>query len=118
MLSMIRAVGDPPFRVWAGRVAGRALAELAPHLGRSLLLTTQPNTSGLTDRARQVLDALLDGDGEKQAAARLGITRSTVHGHAKRLYRHFGVCSRAELLAYFLRRYRGAMDRRGADPPD
>ena len=70
------------------------------------MLTTQPNRHGLTPRARQVLDCLLDGDSEKQAALRLGLRVTTVHGHVKRLYLHFGVGSRAELLAYFLRRYR------------
>ena len=57
-------------------------------------------------RKREVLDCLLDGDGEKLVALRLGIHPATVHDHVKRLYHHFGVSSRAELLAYFLRRHR------------
>jgi DNA-binding CsgD family transcriptional regulator len=62
--------------------------------------------SGLSPRKREVLHCLLDGDGEKQVALRLGIHPATVHDHVKRLYHHFGVSSRAELLAYFLRRHR------------
>jgi len=106
MLTVVRAAGDRPFSAASGRLVELAQRELAPHLGRSLLLTTQPSRHGLTPRAREVLDCLLDGDSEKQAALRLGLRVTTVHGHVKRLYVHFGVASRAELLAYFLRRHR------------
>jgi DNA-binding NarL/FixJ family response regulator len=107
---------EPPFAEWAGRVTGCVLRELAPHLGRALLVTTQPNRAGLPPRSLEVLDTLLDGDAEKQVALRLGIGRDTVHDHVKLLYRHFGVCSRAELLAYFLRRYRGHPGGHGERP--
>jgi DNA-binding CsgD family transcriptional regulator len=40
-------------------------------------------------------------------AARLGLSPLTTHQYVKSLYRRFGVQSRAELLAYFLRRERG-----------
>lgn len=106
VIAVVRAKGDRPFAVTAARVTAVVLRELTPYLGRELLLTTQPNLHGLTPRLRQVLECLLDGDGEKQAAARLSLHRTTVHDHVKRLYRHFGVNSRAELLAYFLRRHR------------
>lgn len=106
LLTLVRAAGEPAFPVRAGRVVERALRELAPHLGRGLWLTHQPNVSGLPPRLRDVLGCLLDGDSEKQAARRLGLHPTTVHDHVKRLYRHFGVSTRAELLAYFLRRHR------------
>lgn len=99
-------VGARPIPVRVGRVVGALQRELAPHLGRGLWLTTQPNVSGLPPRLRQVLAALLDGDSEKLVAVRLGLHPTTVHDHVKRLYRHFGVSTRAELLAYFLRRHR------------
>ena len=104
VLTLVRAAGERPFAARHGRLVGAAVRELAPHLGRSLWLTTQPNLSGLSNRLREVLACLLDGDGEKQAAARLRLHPTTVHDHAKRLYRHFGVHSRGELLAYFVRR--------------
>ncbi len=106
MLTLIRGTGERPFAPAERNAVELAQRELAPHLGRSLLLTTQPSRHGLTPRAREVLDCLLDGDSEKQAALRLGLRATTVHGHVKRLYVHFGVASRAELLAYFLRRTR------------
>jgi DNA-binding CsgD family transcriptional regulator len=102
-LTVVRAAGERPFGVAAGRLVAHVQRELAPHLGRSLLLTVQPNRHGLSPRLRQALDCLLDGDGEKQVALRLGVHPTTAHDHVKRLYRHFGVCTRAELLAYFLR---------------
>ena len=105
-LALTRTHKDRPFLRVAGRVVHRVQEELAGHYGRALWLSTQPNVSGLSPRKREVLDCLLDGDGEKLVALRLGIHAATVHDHVKRLYQHFGVSSRAELLAYFLRRHR------------
>ncbi len=62
--------------------------------------------TGLSPRLRQTLACLLEGATEKGAAARLGVSRSTLHQYVKGLYRHFGVSSRAELMAYFLRQSR------------
>jgi DNA-binding NarL/FixJ family response regulator len=52
------------------------------------------------------LSCLLEGTSEKEAAARLGLSRHTVHGYIKALYRHYRVNSRAELLVLCLRRER------------
>ena len=106
LFALTHSPGERPFRRVAGRVVHRVQEELAGHYGRALWLATQPNVAGLSGRLREVLDCLLDGDGEKHAALRLGLHPTTVHDHVKRLYRHFGVNSRAELLAYFLRRHR------------
>jgi DNA-binding CsgD family transcriptional regulator len=51
---------------------------------------------------RPVLQRLLAGDAEKQAAQKLGLSRHTVHEYTKILYRIFGVNSRGELLAQFV----------------
>ena len=53
----------------------------------------------LPERIQQVLDQLLAGRSEQEAAAAIGISRHTVHGHVKALYRRHGVNSRAELLS-------------------
>ncbi|MGB7160879.1 MAG: hypothetical protein WBD40_22640, partial [Tepidisphaeraceae bacterium] len=50
------------------------------------------------------LEALLGGASEKQIAALLGIRRPTAHEHVGRLYHHFAVAGRAELMAYFVHR--------------
>jgi DNA-binding CsgD family transcriptional regulator len=81
--------------------------EIGPLVGRSLAGAREPAIADLAPRVRQTLDCLLEGDSEKQAAMRLGLSQATVHEYVGTLYRHFGVSSRAELLAYFLRRFRG-----------
>ena len=57
----------------------------------------------LSPRMRQTLDRLLAGDSEKEIAARLRLSPHTIHVYVKTLYRRFGVCSRGELFAIFVR---------------
>jgi DNA-binding CsgD family transcriptional regulator len=76
-----------------GRLVGTALAAA----GGGILARLSP-------RLRQTLDCLLEGDGEKRVAARLGLSLPTVHQYVTALYRRFGVASRAELMARFIRR--------------
>jgi DNA-binding NarL/FixJ family response regulator len=64
----------------------------------------EPLADTLSPRLRQTLACLLDGDSEKQVAARLRLSRPTTHQYVTALYRHFGVRSRAQLLTHFLRR--------------
>jgi DNA-binding NarL/FixJ family response regulator len=59
---------------------------------------------GLSGRLRQVLDLLLQGLSEKEVADRLSLSHPTVHSHVGIIYNHFNVCSRAELMAYFIKR--------------
>jgi predicted transcriptional regulator len=47
---------------------------------------------------------LLEGDTEKQVAARLGLSHATVHQYITMLYRRFGVQSRAALMSHVLKR--------------
>jgi len=55
---------------------------------------------------RQTLACLLDGDSEKQLAARLGLSHATIHQYVTTIYRHFGVGSRGQLLALMIKRIR------------
>ena len=67
----------------------------------------QPPLAEIADlppRLRQTLEGLLGGDSEKQIAHRLGLSRHTVHVYVKALYKRFGVSSRGELLARWVRR--------------
>jgi DNA-binding CsgD family transcriptional regulator len=57
----------------------------------------------LSRRQRQTLELLLAGNAEKQIAARLNISRHTVHVYVKSLYKRFDVNSRPELLAKWVR---------------
>ena len=72
-------------------------------MGGVLLREPDRALTGLPPRLRQVLGCLLEGDSEKQVAARLGLSRPTVHEYVTALYRLFDVSSRAELLARCLR---------------
>jgi DNA-binding NarL/FixJ family response regulator len=61
----------------------------------------------LAPRVRETLSCLLEGDSEKQVAARLNLSRETVHQYVKALYRHYRVTSRPELLARVFRQAPG-----------
>jgi DNA-binding NarL/FixJ family response regulator len=79
-------------------------AEVGPMIGRSLVSETEPYPDNLSPRLRQTLACLLAGDSEKQVAARLHLSRSTVHQYVGALYRHFGVRSRAQLMSHAMKR--------------
>jgi DNA-binding NarL/FixJ family response regulator len=53
----------------------------------------------LTHREQQILELLADGLGNKQIAARLGITTNTVKTHLELLFDKLDVSSRAEAVA-------------------
>jgi DNA-binding CsgD family transcriptional regulator len=63
-----------------------------------------PNAMSLSPRARQTLELLLSGLGEKQIASQLRLSPNTVHHYVKSIHRHFGVSSRSELLARWVER--------------
>jgi len=58
----------------------------------------------LTNRERQVLGLLADGLGNKQIAARLGISTNTVKTHLELLFDKLSVSSRTEAVATAARR--------------
>ena len=78
--------------------------EIAPLVGGRLATEDHLCREGLSKRLNETLSLLLEGKSEKEAANRLGLSARTVHDYVTTLYRHFRVCSRAELLAYFIRR--------------
>ncbi len=95
------------------RLVGRRLAPPAGPEGRptappvlppAAAVSPSQATAGLPPRVGQTLKYLLTGDSEKQVALRLNLSPHTVHVYVKKLYRHFKVSSRAELLALHLRR--------------
>ncbi|GIK19966.1 MAG: LuxR family transcriptional regulator [Leptolyngbya sp. PLA2] len=101
-----RPVGAPPFgrrHWWMLRYVHERVGRL---VGGPLASAVEPSVSDLTPRRRQILDGLLDGDSEKQIAYRLDLSRPTVHEHVMAVYRHFGVSSRGELMAWFVGRTR------------
>ena len=79
-------------------------AALTPMIGGPLARFVDPTPVGLAPSVRRVLACLLEGDGDKQIAARLRLSLHTVNEYTKAIYRHFGVRSRPELLARWIRR--------------
>jgi DNA-binding CsgD family transcriptional regulator len=78
--------------------------EIAPLVGVRLATEVHLSRDGLSKRLRETLNLLLEGQSEKQVASSLGLGQRTVHDYVTRLYEHFRVSSRPELLAYFIRR--------------
>ena len=72
------------------------------HVTHLALTERDARVASLPPRTRQVLERLLVGDSEKQVAARLEISKHTVHDHVKHIHQVFEVASRGELLATFL----------------
>lgn len=58
-----------------------------------------PTTKSLTPRQSQVLHYLSQGDSEKQIAARMHLSKHTIHDHIKAIYKFYNVQSRGELFA-------------------
>jgi DNA-binding NarL/FixJ family response regulator len=58
----------------------------------------------LTNREQEILTLLADGLGNKQIAARLGISTNTVKTHLELLFEKLGVSSRAEAVANGVKR--------------
>jgi DNA-binding CsgD family transcriptional regulator len=104
MICVHRAVGDRDYTSRERRLLHFFHTELRPLVGTSLVSALEPSPRGLSPRLRQTLACLLQGDSEKQVAARLGVSQATTHQYVTMLYRRFGVCSRAQLMAYAFRR--------------
>jgi len=58
----------------------------------------------LSPRLTQTLSHLLDGDSEKEIAAKMELSRHTIHVYVKSIYRKYKVSTRAELMARHLAR--------------
>jgi DNA-binding CsgD family transcriptional regulator len=79
-------------------------SEIASMIGGPLARFDEPMPSKLSQRARNVLVCVLEGDTDKHVSKRLGISPHTVNHYTKQIFSHFGVSSRTELLARWIRR--------------
>lgn len=98
------AVGRPDFAPRVRPLVAELHRAVVALIGGPLAGYADPAPSALPPRTRQVLRCLLDGDSDKQVAGRLGLATVTVNQHTKRIFAHFRVNSRAELLARWVRR--------------
>jgi two-component system, NarL family, response regulator YdfI len=106
---------DPAFEIVA---VGPSAADVAPSVdvvivaravgdsstGLSAGANTGEASSALTTREREILALLADGLGNKQIAARLGISANTVKTHLELLFEKFNVSSRAEAVTMGVKR--------------
>lgn len=99
-----RSAGRSDFRDREKAIVAEGYALLAPLVGGALARFAEPSPAALSPRLRQVLRCILEGDGDKQIAARLTISPHTVNQYVKAIFQHFGVRSRAELMARWVRR--------------
>jgi DNA-binding CsgD family transcriptional regulator len=100
MTRVVRALpGAPDDSVGHKR---KLIAEFCRLVGAEYSAPPPSLTAGLSPRHGQTLLRLLEGDSEKQVAARLGVSPHTVHVYVKALHRRFNVSSRGELLARFV----------------
>ena len=104
VIGLTRARGDRPFSSRQQQLLTFFHTEVGPLIGRSLVSVAEPRPDALAPRLRQTLACLLEGDSEKQVASRLGLSQATTHEYVTAVYRHFGVQSRAQLMAHAIKR--------------
>jgi DNA-binding CsgD family transcriptional regulator len=104
VINTYRPRGAPPFGPREVALLKLLHDEIAPLIGVRLATEDHVSRDGLSKRLRETLSLLLNGYSEKQIAAELKLATSTIHDYVTMLYEHFRVSSRAELLAYFIRR--------------
>jgi DNA-binding CsgD family transcriptional regulator len=102
LVVMARAVGERPFDARERDLVHFLLSE-CPWVFERPRAVPAPD-AGLSRRERDTFALLLTDASEKQIAARLGLSRYTVHGYIKTIYKKLGVTSRAELMARALAR--------------
>jgi DNA-binding NarL/FixJ family response regulator len=67
----------------------------------------QPAHRPLTDREHEVLRGVFEGLGNKEIAARLGVSESSVKASLQNLFQKTGVRTRSQLVRIALERYAG-----------
>jgi DNA-binding NarL/FixJ family response regulator len=74
-------------------------------------LEQQPSQRPLTDREREVLRGVFEGLGNKEIAAQLGVSESSVKASLQNLFQKTGVRTRSQLVRIALERYAGQWKR-------
>jgi NarL family two-component system response regulator YdfI len=76
------------------------MARVISHAGNVTQSMSETTTSiALTEREREVLQAVASGERSKEVAARLGISERTVKAHLASIYNKLGVDSRSAAVA-------------------
>ena len=59
--------------------------------------------SSLSEREREIVGYLADGDSSSEIARKLGISKKTVESHRQHIREKLGVVSSAEIIKYAIR---------------
>ncbi len=70
----------------------------------------QPDRKNLTGRERQVLRAVFEGESNKQIAASIGISESSVKAALQQLFQKTGVRTRSQLVRVALEQFQGELE--------
>jgi ATP/maltotriose-dependent transcriptional regulator MalT len=83
-----------------GKINVQLLADLKSKQGNTLQVeSTSALLETLTKRERQMIDAIVTGETNKEIAEKLFISEQTVKWHIHQLYQKFGVKNRASAIA-------------------
>jgi DNA-binding CsgD family transcriptional regulator len=101
VIGFYRPVDAPAYTEREALIAHIVLSEV-PWLHEAGLphLAARPAPS-LPPRCRVILNQLATGASRHSIAADLGLSIQTVHGYIRKIFKHFGVHSQAELIARF-----------------
>jgi two-component system nitrate/nitrite response regulator NarL len=91
--------------VWLDKRQMQILAQAAAPVER------QPAQRSLTDREREVLKGVFEGLGNKEIAAKLGVSESSIKASLQNLFQKTGVRTRSQLVRIALERYGGQWKR-------
>ena len=90
----------------AVRAAARGESVLAPSVTQQLMgQVRRPGAVGLTDREKEVLQLVADGNSNKEVAACLFIGEASIKTHLQHIYQKLGVRDRASAVAEGYRRH-------------
>ncbi len=91
--------------VWLDKRQMQILAQAAAPVER------QPSQRSLTDREREVLRGVFEGLGNKEIAAKLGVSESSIKASLQNLFQKTGVRTRSQPVRIALERYGGQWKR-------
>lgn len=98
-LGLHRSFESAPFTSVQHRLVRLLHIELGRLWRQDVLRKAKDPTTDLPPRLTQTLNELMVGLSEKEIAAKLGLSRHTIHNYVKALHQRLGVSSRGELLA-------------------
>lgn len=105
LLALVRPLHERDFTARDRAIVQRVHEQITPWIGGPLAGFHEPSPSALHPKMQLTLQCLLEtGDTDRQLEGRLSLSQDTLNRHKKVIFAHFGVSSRAELQARWLKR--------------